>query len=80
MGDLNYYANIKRGHRWRLNVLLFSEISKYLLQYTRKQVNSIKNIINIKNIIKYGLYYAQLLDTSAEALLLSCDTVHDSNG
>ena len=55
-----------------------SEISEYLLQYTREQVNSIKNEVSEK--WAYALYYAQLSDTLAEALLLDCDEVHDKHG
>ena len=55
-----------------------SEISKYMLQYTREQVNSIKNEV-LKNWAD-ALYCAQFLDTSAEALLLGCDVVHDKHG
>ena len=51
-----------------------SEISKYLLQYTRLEVNSIKDEVSKNR--AYGLYHAELLDTSAEALLLGCDMVH----
>ena len=53
-----------------------SEIKKYLLQYTRKQVNSIKN--EVSENWAYGLYYAQFSDSSVDALLLGCDRAHNS--
>ena len=54
------------------------EIHKYLFQYTTLEVNSTQN--EVSNNWAYALYYAQLLDTSSEALLLGCDTVHVQHG
>ena len=45
-----------------------------MLQYTRIQVNSIKN--EMSDNWAHALYYAQLSETLAEALLLGCDMVH----
>ena len=50
------------------------EICQYLLQYTRLEVHCIQN--EVSDNWAYGLYYAQLSDTWAEALLLGCDMVH----
>ena len=52
----------------------FIKIREYLLQYTRKHANSIKN--KVSDNWACALDYAQLLDPLAEALLLGCDTVH----
>ena len=49
-----------------------------MLQYTREQVNSIKN--EVSENWAYALYHAQFLDTSVEALLLGCDVVCDKHG
>ena len=50
-----------------------SEISEYLQQYTRLEVNSIKD--KVSENLAYALYHTQFSDTSAEALLLGCDAV-----
>ena len=54
-------------------MLCLIKIWECLLQYTRKQVNSIKN--EVSNNWAYALNYAQLSDTLVEALLLGCDMV-----
>ena len=51
-----------------------SEISKYLLQYTRLEVNSIEDEESENWACE--LYHAQLSDTLVKALLLGCDMVH----